>query len=55
MNQIKVGKFIAECRKKADLTQAYLVQKSDKEVIFNLLTKKLTADEGFLIGVFISI
>lgn len=29
MDQIKIGKFIAECRKKADLTQMQLAQKLD--------------------------
>ena len=27
MNQIKIGKFIAECRKKNNLTQAQLAEK----------------------------
>ena len=29
MNQIKIGRFIAECRKKANLTQMQLAEKLD--------------------------
>lgn len=35
MNQIKIGRFIAECRKKANLTQMQLAEKlgiTDKAV-----------------------
>ncbi len=31
MDQIKLGKFIAECRKKANLTQMQLAEKSNKQ------------------------
>ncbi len=30
MNQIKIGKFIAECRKKNNLTQMQLAEKFNK-------------------------
>lgn len=33
MDQIKIGKFIAECRKKNNLTQMQLAEKSNKVFI----------------------
>ena len=31
MDQIKIGKFIAECRKKVNLTRMQLAEKSNKQ------------------------
>ena len=31
MDQVKIGKFIAECRKKKNLTQAQLAEKLNNE------------------------
>jgi len=56
MNQIKIGGFIAECRKKVNLTQTHLVQKSIEEINSPIsLTKYNPSTAVMLIGVWLRI
>ena len=47
MNQIKIGKFIAECRKKQNLTQAgnILIVEEIKDILARLLVKAWAESE----------